>query len=58
MPWITSRYNSECKECESEIEVGAVAYLDTDQRTHKIYCESCGQEMAPRKSVFATRMEN
>jgi ribosomal protein S27E len=42
--WIRAKYNSNCAECESDIEEGERIVFDTE--TRKIYCNDCGEEVA------------
>lgn len=53
MPWIQSKYQGECNECETEFEVGELIYW----KDHQAYCKKCGEEFEPQKS-FNTRITN
>lgn len=45
--WIESRYEGECANCEGDIDKGENVLYDSRER--KVYCEECGDDIAPQK---------
>lgn len=44
MPWMKSKYDSHCKECETLITAGEKIYYNG-----KAYCIDCGEELTGEK---------
>ncbi len=42
--WIISNFNSDCINCEKEVEVGDRIFFVVTNKIKEVYCEECGEE--------------